>query len=96
MEGAVRGFFRFIRETEEDIDAARLFDRAEATIEASGVKAHHPDYIFWPYYQLIKSGWATLSELETHYSITDVWQAMTALRLMNAVEALEHHARIKK
>lgn len=43
----------------------------------------------WPYYWvIIKAGYATLQEMETSWSLTDVYMALESIRMFSAQEAL--------
>lgn len=45
-----------------------------------------PDGIFWPVWRLVLEGFATLQEVETHYSLLDVFKANELLDLKRDVE----------
>ena len=66
-------------------------ERASA-IAPTLVKVKYPDRVWIPYWRLIAAKYATLQELETHYSLVDVWEAMEAMALQSASDALNQQA----
>lgn len=91
MEGSVRKFFQFLGAGADDLESSSVIDRAQA-LRPMLVKVSYPERIWLPYWKLILAKVATLQELETHWSITDVWEGMEALDLQQASEALNVQA----
>lgn len=52
------------------------------------MKIKAPESLWWPYWALIKAGYATLQEMETHWSLTDVFTGLEAMKMFGAQEAL--------